>query len=150
MLFFFLVVAAVATDTSTKSETQNQIPLQVLSNKNGTENDNEKVLVSEGSKVQDPSPPVANSYMNNLFSISSSVMKRAQGTSAAQYLQVRTCFITLIFILFYFIYYHIISYHIISYHIISYHIISYHIISYHITSCNLMPCHAIFSYLETV
>lgn len=108
---FLTVVVAVATDTSTKSETQNQIPLQVLSNKNeiGNENknENEKVLESDGSKVQDPSPPVANSYMNNLFSISSSVIKRAQGTSAAQYLQVRTCFITEVLI-------HLLSYHVMS------------------------------------
>lgn len=86
----------VTTESNTKTETQNQIPLQILSNKNDTENSGEKSLESDGVKVQDPAPP-ANTYMNNLFSLSSSVMKRAQGTSAAQYLQVRatsiSCFL---------------------------------------------------------
>ena len=70
----------------------------MLSNRNDTENSGEKSLESDGVKVQDPAPP-ANTYMNNLFSLSTSVMKRAQGTSAAQYLQVRDanifCFIYL-------------------------------------------------------
>lgn len=78
----------VTAESNTKSETQNQIPLQILSNKNDTVNSGEKSLESDGVKIQDPAPP-ANTYMNNLFSLSSSVMKRAQGTSAAQYLQVR-------------------------------------------------------------
>jgi hypothetical protein len=91
-------VPVVTAESSTKTETQNQIPLQILSNKNDTVNSGEKSLESESGKVQDPAPP-ANTYMNNLFSLSSSVMKRAQGTSAAQYLQVRATSLLSFFLL---------------------------------------------------
>ena len=77
--------AAVTSDSKGKAEAPASIKEKGLDE--GDKEGDRDVLVDVDTKGEEV--PSGNSYMNNFYAISSSVMKRAQSATAVQYIQVR-------------------------------------------------------------